>query len=82
MIIGKDFIDAAYKKLFNECLKTYIRRIYAPDIAERLCTKIDYAEKAEHLAKLYNELMNMFALYQNMQQQYFNALYKNHYGNH
>ena len=78
---GQDIIDAANKKLFNELLKADIRRYFAPNIAENLCSRIDAEERAEHLAKFYNELMNMFAQYQKQQQQYMDALYRYYYGN-
>ena len=64
MITPQDYIDAINKKIFNENLKVTIRRTYAPNVADRLCTMIDAEERAEHLAKFYNELMNMFAQYQ------------------
>ena len=78
---GRDIIDAVNKKLFNELLKADIRRNYAPNVAERLCAIIDAEERAEHLAKFYNELMNMFAQYQRQQQQYMDALYRYYYRN-
>ena len=81
MITPQDCIDAVNKKVFNENLKTTIRRIYAPNVAERLCAVIDAGEGAEHLTKFCNELMDMFAQYQRQQQQYLDALYKNYYGN-
>lgn len=81
MITPQDYIDAAKKKLFNENLKDCIRRSYAPNVAEKLCTIIDTEERAEHLVKFYNELTDMFAQYQRLQQQYLDALYKNYYGN-
>ena len=81
MITPQDYIDAINKKIFNEDLKAAIRRIYAPNIADRLCAVIDAGEEAEHLTKFCNELMEMFAQYQRQQQQYLDALYKNYYGN-
>lgn len=81
MITEQDYIDAINKKLFNEMLKTDIRRNHAPDIAENLCARIDVQERTEHLTKCFNELMNMFAQYQKQQQQYLEALYKSVYWN-
>lgn len=81
MITKQDYIDAISKKLFNENLKTEIRRNYAPNIAENLCARIDAQERTEHLTKCFNELMDMFAQYQRQQQQYLEALYKSVYGN-
>ena len=81
MITPQDYIDAINKKFVNENLKADIRRNYAPNVADRLCTIIDAEEKAEHLAKFYNELMNMFAQYQRQQQQYMDALYRYYYRN-
>ena len=76
---GRDIVDAVNKKLFNKLLKADIRKNYAPDVADRLCTIIDAEERAEHLEKFYNELMNMFAQYQRQQQQYTDALYRYYY---
>lgn len=72
-------IDAVNKKLFIELLKADIRRCFAPNIAEDLCRKIDAEERAEHLARCYDELMNMFVQYQKQQQQYMEALYRFYY---
>ena len=76
---GRDIVDAVNKRLFNKLLKADIRRNYAPNVADRLCTILDSEERAEHLEKFYNELMNMFAQYQRQQQQYTDALYRYYY---
>ena len=42
-------------KIGNEALKNFIRRTYAPQIADLLCRAIDAKEHAELFEKLYKE---------------------------
>ena len=42
-------------KIGNEVLKNFIRRTYAPQIADLLCRAIDAKEHAELFEKLYKE---------------------------
>lgn len=44
-------------KIGNEALKNFIRRTYAPQIADLLCRAIDTKEHADLFEKLYKECL-------------------------
>lgn len=51
----QEFWNTIQNKMGNELLKNYIRRTFAPHIAESMCNAIDSKEKAELLDKLHKE---------------------------
>lgn len=55
MITIKDLFELTGDKMINDIQKSFIRRKYAPDVAERMCVYIDRQEKAEHSLRFLNE---------------------------
>lgn len=51
----QEFWNTIQNKMGNEILKNYIKRTFAPHIAEPMCNAIDSKEKAELLDKLHKE---------------------------
>ena len=69
MITIKDLFELTGDKMINDIQKSFIRRKYAPDVAERMCVCIDRQEKAEHSLRFLNEY-NEWLLNMQRQQQY------------
>ena len=54
-MIQQEIWNIIQNKIGNETLKNYIRRTYAPQIADHLCRAIDAKEHAELFEKLHKE---------------------------
>ena len=55
MVTIKDLFEVTGNKMANDIQKSFIRRFYAPYVAENMCASIDAHEKAEHFQRLLNE---------------------------
>ena len=54
-MIQQEIWNIIQSKIGNEALKNFIRRTYAPQIADLLCRAIDAKEHADLFEKLYKE---------------------------
>ena len=54
-MIQNEIWNIIQNKIGNEVLKNFIRRTYAPQIADLLCGAIDAKEHADLFEKLYKE---------------------------
>ena len=54
-MIQQEIWNIIQNKIGNETLKNYIRRTYAPHIADLLCRAIDAKEHADLFDRLYKE---------------------------
>jgi len=55
MITVQDLCNIVRNKISNDMQKTFIRKSFPPQIAERMCSAIDGQEKAEHFQRLLRE---------------------------
>ncbi len=55
MVTVNDLFEISGNKMMNDIQKSFIRRIYSPDIAESLCASIDVHEKADGLKRFVRE---------------------------
>ena len=54
-MIQQEIWNIIQNKIGNEVLKNFIRRTYAPQIADLLCRALDAREHADLFEKLYKE---------------------------
>lgn len=69
-MIQQEIWNIIQNKIGNEVLKNFIRRTYAPQIADLLCRAIDAKEHADLFEKLYKEWLEYQKRQNDIIQQY------------